>query len=194
MDAAAMLLTLPAHWEIWLIFGYAALVLVSTRLFEAVARAHFLRAQRAAERGFEYIAEHDHYRCPEGEHLTLHRHEPTRRLTVYRAPASRCNDCPLKAQCTPHDAGRHIYRSLAEWAETDLGRFYQLISLLLFMAGAIVSGSALLRWAGQPGTGLLLLTLVMNLLFLFWDARLMYRARSLSSTGASAEESPVTPT
>ena len=33
----------------------------------------------------------------------------------------RCNACVLKAFCTPHDEGRHVYRSLAEFHETDVG-------------------------------------------------------------------------
>jgi len=46
-------------------------------------------------------------------------------LAIYKAPASSCNECVLKSFCTPHDEGRHVYRTLAEFHETDVGRFHR---------------------------------------------------------------------
>ncbi|MGH7137336.1 MAG: hypothetical protein ACREHD_16455, partial [Pirellulales bacterium] len=69
--------------------------------------------------------------------------------------ASRCNGCLLKASCTPHDEGRHLYRPLATWAETDVGRFHRRVSMLMIGVAVIFSMFALGRWFGQPGTGLL---------------------------------------
>jgi hypothetical protein len=163
MKLDALLLSLPAELEEWLILGYVVTVLMGARLCEALARLHFGRARRYAEHGFEYDADGDHYRCPQGERLALHVVQPVARLAVYRAPASSCNACPLKDSCTPHDEGRHLYRPLAEWAETDVGRFHGRLSLLMFAVGAVLSGGALVHWAGQPGTGLLLLALAASL-------------------------------
>ncbi len=163
MDTWALLVSLPGDLEAWLILGYVAVVLAGARLCEALARMHFARARRYAERGFEYDAEEDHYRCPQGERLSLHRIEPDNRMAVYRAPASRCNGCSSKASCTPHDAGRHIYRPLAAWAETDVGRFHRRLSVLMFGVGVVLSLVGLARWGGRPGTGLLLLALSASL-------------------------------
>ena len=135
MDTMALLMSLPGDLEAWLILGYVAPVLVGARLCEALARLHFRRARRYAEQGFEYDADEDHYRCPQGERLALHMVEQDSRVAVYRAPASSCQNCPLKAFCTPHDRGRHIYRPLAAWAETDVGRFHRRLSLLMFSVG-----------------------------------------------------------
>jgi hypothetical protein len=161
----------PVELEAWLILGYVLVVLIGARLFEALARAHFERARRHAERGFQYAPDLDHYECPQGERLALHRVDEDSRLAIYRAPAESCNGCPLKASCTTHDEGRHVYRSLAAWAETDIGRLHQRLSLLLFGVGSVLSGAGLARWGGQPGSGLLLLALVVNLSFLAWDVR-----------------------
>ena len=163
MDTVALLLSLPADLEAWLILGYVAVVLAGARICEALAKVHFERARRYAERGFEYDSEEDHYRCPQGERLSLHVIEPDNRVAVYRAPASRCNDCPSKASCTPHDEGRHIYRPLAAWAETDIGLFHRRLSVLMFGAGVVLSLVGLARWVGRPGTGLLLLALSASL-------------------------------
>jgi hypothetical protein len=163
VDPVSVLLSLPGDLEIWLILGYVAVVLAGARLSEKLARVHFERARRYAEHGFEYDADADHYSCPQGERLALHLVEEESRLAVYRAPASSCNGCPLKASCTPHDEGRHLYRPLAEWAETDIGRFHRRLSLLMIGIGVIFSLGALARWMGQPGTGMLLAALTVSL-------------------------------
>ncbi|MHB1423746.1 MAG: hypothetical protein ACYC3I_11240 [Gemmataceae bacterium] len=156
-------LFVPAELESWLILVYVVIVLAAARLFEILARGHFERARQHVERGFEYHADEDHYRCPEGERLSLHMRDEPRRLAVYRAPASRCNDCALKANCTPHDEGRHVFRSLATWAETDVGRFHRRLALLMFAVGATISVAGLGRVWGQAGAGSLVITLVMSL-------------------------------
>jgi hypothetical protein len=163
MNTIALLLSLPADLETWLIVSYVAVVLAGARLCETLARVHFERARRYAERGFEYDLEEDHYRCPQGERLSLHLIESDHRVAVYRAPASQCNACPSKAPCTPHDEGRHIFRPLAAWAESDVGRFHRRLSVLMFGVGMVLSLVGLARWGGRPGTGLLLLVLSASL-------------------------------
>jgi hypothetical protein len=163
VDSLALLLSLPVELEAWLVLGYVAGVLVGARVFEALARVHFRRAQRYAEQGFEYDPAFDHYQCPQGERLSLHLIEPEGPMAIYRAPASSCNSCPLKVSCTPHDEGRHIYRPLAAWAETDIGRFHHRLSLLMFAVGSALSLVGLIRWAARPGTGLLLVALALSL-------------------------------
>jgi hypothetical protein len=170
VDPVSVLLSVPVDLEVWLILGYVAVVLAGARLSEALARVHFERARRYAEQGFEYDADADHYRCPQGERLALHLVEENR-LAVYRAPASSCNGCPLKASCTPHDEGRHLYRPLAEWAETDIGRFHRRLSLLMVGVGVVFSLGSLTHWMGQPGTGLLLAALTASLASVTRDLR-----------------------
>jgi hypothetical protein len=171
VDLVSLLLSLPAELEVWLILGYVAVVLAGARLSELLARVHFERARRYAERGFEYDADADHYRCPQGERLALHLVEEESRLAVYRAPASSCNGCPRKASCTPHDEGRHVYRPLAAWAETDIGRFHRRLSLLMIGIGVVFSLGALTHWMAQPGTGLLLAALMVSLASVTRDLR-----------------------
>ena len=153
----------PADLEVWLLLGYAIVVLAGARLTEALARTHFRRARRSAEHGFRYDTDADHYHCPHGERLSLYVVDFDARMAVYRAPASSCADCPSKADCTPHDEGRHIYRPLAEWAETDVGRFHQWLSLLMAASAAALSMVAIVNWPGKPGTGLLALVFVVSL-------------------------------
>ena len=160
MNVEEALLSLPADLEVSLLLGYAFIVLAGARLMERLARVHFERARRYGENGFHYDADADHYHCPQGERLALHLIDPQERVAVYRAPASACAGCPEKGRCTPHDEGRHIYRPLAAWTETDVGRFHQWLSLLMAASAVALSLVALLEWAGRPGTGLLIVAIL----------------------------------
>jgi hypothetical protein len=185
MNIPDALWSLPADLEVSLLLGYALVVLAGARLLERLARVHFERARRYAEDGFHYDADADHYHCPQGERLPLHVIDPQERVAVYRAPASACAGCPKKARCTPHDAGRHIYRPLAAWTETDVGRFHQWLSLLTAASAAALSLVALVEWAGRPGTGLLIAALLTAARVTVGDARSVWR-----SAGAPADDGP----
>jgi hypothetical protein len=176
MNVEDALLSLPADLEVSLLLGYAIVVLAGARLMERLARVHFERARRYGEDGFHYDADADHYRCPQGERLALHLIDPHERVAVYRAPASACAGCPAKARCTPHDEGRHIYRPLAAWTETDVGRFHQWLSLLMAASAAALSLVALLEWAGRPGTGLLIAAVVTAAHVAVRDTRSVWRS------------------
>lgn len=169
MDLPTALMSLPASSEIWIVLLYVGAVIVGARVVESMARMHFERARRYAERDFEYDPIDDRYRCPEGELLPLRRLDVEKRLAIYGAPPSRCRDCRLKMSCTPYEDGRQISRSLASWAETDVGSFHRRLSLIMFGAGVVLSATELTRSVGQPGTGLLFLALFVSLTSLARD-------------------------
>jgi hypothetical protein len=185
MNVTDALLSLPADLQVSLLLGYAVVVLAGARLMERLARVHFERARRYGEDGFHYDADADHYHCPQGERLALHLINQQERVAVYRAPASACAGCPQKGRCTPHDEGRHIYRPLAAWTETDVGRFHQWLSLLMAASAAALSLVALLESAGRPGTGLLIVALVTAACVAVRDARSVW-----ASAGAPVDHGP----
>ena len=94
MNVTDALLSLPTDLEVYLLLGYAIVVLAGARLMERLARVHFERARRYGEYGFHYDADADHYHCPQGERLALHLIDSQERVAVYRAPASACAGCP----------------------------------------------------------------------------------------------------
>jgi hypothetical protein len=67
-----------------------------------------------SQREFQYDAEQDVYRCPNGALLLLETHRYTEQTKEYRADATTCNACPLKAHCTDSERGRSIRRSFDE--------------------------------------------------------------------------------
>jgi hypothetical protein len=184
MNLLDALLSLPVDLQVSLFLGYAIAVLAGARLMERLARSHFERARRYGEDGFVYDSDADHYHCPQGERLALHLIDPRERVAVYRAPASACAGCPAKANCTPHDEGRHIYRPLAAWTETDVGRFHQWLSLLMATSAAALSLVALLEWAGQPGTGLLIVALLAAARVAVRDARSVWQSGGVNEGGS----------
>lgn len=169
MDLPTALLSLPVNREIWIVLLYVSAVIVGARGVESMARMHFERARRYAERDFEYDPIDDRYRCPEGEFLPLRRLDVETRLATYGAPPSRCRACRMKMSCTPYEDGRQISRSLASWTETDVGVFHGRLSRLMFGAAVVLSAAELVQAAGQRGTGLLLGALVVSLACLLRD-------------------------
>jgi hypothetical protein len=171
-----MLLRPPVDIELRIILFYVAVVLAGARIVEALARAHFARAQRYGEQGFEYLEAHDVYRCPQGEYLSLQNVPQHSRFAVYRAPPASCRDCRFKARCAPFSAGRLIFRSLAAWAETNVGLFHRRVSVIMFAAAVVVCAAALRRWAGEAGSGWLAGALLAGVVLLTQDVRTIFRA------------------
>ncbi len=183
MDPVSLLLSLPAELEVWLILGYVAVVLAGARLAEALARVHF-EGHGAMPSGASSTTRTPTITAARRASGSLCTWSSRRTVWPSTGRRRRCNGCPLKASCTPHDEGRHLYRSLAAWAETDVGRFHRRLSLLMFGVGAVFSLGGLARWMGQPGTGLLLLALAVSLACVARDLHKPGRGPSRTSTYA----------
>lgn len=154
-----------------LLLAYLVVLWVGGWTLEALARAHFHRARRYAHSGFAYDEALDRYECPQGELLTLETYDDRNKLAIYRAPASSCNACVLKAFCTPHDEGRRVYHSLAEFHETDLGRFHRGLSLTILVVALAFSAGGLIAWWNRPGEWLFLIASGVSLAMLWLDLR-----------------------
>jgi transposase len=63
---------------------------------------------------FRYEPQADQYRCPQGQILQRVGVVNPDGRQLYRAPASICNDCPVKVQCTTSTQGRRVYRHVGE--------------------------------------------------------------------------------
>ena len=135
----------------WLLLGYAVVVLAGARLMESLARAHFGRARRYAEQRLPLRRGRGPLPLPARRAVGVARDRPARAGGRLPCPGIDLRRLPEKARCTPHDDGRHIYRPLAAWAETDVGRFHQWLSL--FMAGSVAALSLVALWSGRVSRG-----------------------------------------
>ena len=99
--------------EALLAAGYAAFLLVAAAALEWLSAHTHRRSLRYRTAGFDYDEQHDHWRCPEGQHLWPHEFDHERRLVRYRAKAHICNGCPRKEACT--DSDRTGARSSGRW-------------------------------------------------------------------------------
>ena len=175
----------PTEVDHWIVFLYVVFVLIAARIVEFVAKKHYERAQNFAVRGFHYVAEEDHYRCPEGEHLKLVERDNEARLAVYQIKTS-CTFCRLKESCTPDSHVRQITRSLATWAEAEVGKFHRRISAIMFLAATLVCALCLLLWAGKPGTGLFVITLVVSVNLLIHEIRAILESPVSAVSGVAS--------
>jgi transposase len=82
------------------------------------------RTGRYPPERFQYDAERNLYRCPQGQELPFAYHMYTRALWVYQADARTCNGCPVKAHCTERKEGRQILRSFDQ-AYLDRAKGYR---------------------------------------------------------------------
>ncbi|MDQ5833463.1 MAG: hypothetical protein M3550_10480 [Actinomycetota bacterium] len=129
--------------EVVLAAGYGAFLLLAAAAIEWLSAHTHRRSLRYRTAGFAYDATHDHWQCPEGQHLWPHEFDSDRRLVRYKAKAHICNGCPRKDACTDSDTGREIVRPLDPWPHSEAGRFHRGLSLLLVaLAVAAVVG----RW------------------------------------------------
>ncbi len=106
--------------------------------------------------GFTYDQTHDHWKCPEGQHLWPHEFDHERRLVRYRAKAHVCNGCPRKEACTDSDRGREIVRPLDPWPHSEAGRFHRGISLMMIVLSAMILTVEGIRHHEPAETALLL--------------------------------------
>jgi hypothetical protein len=141
--------------EVLMAAGYAAALIAGAFLLEWLSAHTHRRSLRYRTAGFEYDETHDHWRCPEGEHLWPHEFDADRRLVRYRAKAHICNGCPRKAACTDSDEGREIVRPLDPWPHSEAGRFHRGLSLVLVALSVLILVAAGVR-NHDPGEAALL--------------------------------------
>ena len=96
--------------EALLAAGYAFLLTAGAWALEWLSAHTHRRALSWRTAGFRYDEQHDHWLCPEGQHLWPHEFDHERRLVRYRAKAHICNGCPRKPGCTDSDEGREVVR------------------------------------------------------------------------------------
>jgi hypothetical protein len=181
--------------EVLLAAGYAASLACGAFVLEWLSALTHRRALRFRTAGFTYDPAHDHWRCPEGEHLWPHEFDHELRVVRYRARAHVCNHCPSKARCTDSDEGREIVRPIDPWPHSEAGRFHRTIALLLVALGLLVLLAELARHH-EPGEAALLLALLAVIAFAArWLLRDLRRHPAnfpapTASTGLRMRETP----
>ncbi len=124
--------------EVLLAAAYASFLALGAFAIEWLSAHTHRRALRYRTAGFTYDETHDHWQCPEGEHLWPDELDRERRLARYRARAHVCNACPSKARCTDSDHGREIVRPLDPWPHSEAGRFHRVIALLMVAVSVLI--------------------------------------------------------
>jgi hypothetical protein len=155
------------HLEVLLAVAYSLFLAGVASVLESVARRSYRRAADYRNSGFIYFGELDYWECPAGHQLVQLQTDHHRKVTTYRAPASACNSCSLKLNCTDSDAGRTLERRFDLWIESELRRFHRGISLSLLFLASILLATEVFRYS-LPRERTMLVGLLLLLAFAQW--------------------------
>lgn len=131
------MMSAPATW-VWLVAGYALLLLVFAWGFDSMAQRASRRAAQWRTGKFVYHADHDAWVCPQDEWLWPTSFDPENRVMRYRASPSVCNVCPVKDTCTTSNFGREITRQVDPWPHSEAGRFHRGIACAVAGFGVVL--------------------------------------------------------
>ena len=134
------------HLEVFLALAYALFLMGVASLLELLGRRSQKRAEGYRNWGFIYFRELDYWECPAGHQLVQLHTDHQRRVTTYRAPASACNSCALKLNCTDSEEGRLLERRLDTWLESELRQFHRGISLVLLLLATVILLAEIVRY------------------------------------------------
>ena len=148
------------HVEVLLALSYALFLVGVAFLLEFLARHSHKRTERYQNSGFIYFRDLDYWECPAGHQLVQLTTDRQRGVTSYRAPASACNSCSLKLNCTDSDAGRVLERRWDAWIESEFRRFHRGISLVLLLLATVILVAETFRYAHPHDRGMLLAVLI----------------------------------
>ncbi|MCV7383750.1 hypothetical protein H7K14_07855 [Mycolicibacter longobardus] len=127
----------PATW-VWLVAGYALLLLSFAWGFDRMAKRTSERAAQWRTGKFVYHDDHDAWKCPEDQWLWPTSFDPENRVMRYRATPSICNACPVKDTCTTSGHGREISRAVDPWPHSETGRFHRGIACAVAGFGIVL--------------------------------------------------------
>jgi hypothetical protein len=132
--------------EVLLEAGYMGVLLVVALALGRLARVAHRRSEQLETAGFQYHAALDAWECPMGEQLLLVGVvDNDRRVARYRARSAACNRCPAKAVCTDSDTGRELERTIEDWPQSDITRFYRVLALMLVVLATFIGSVGLVR-------------------------------------------------
>jgi hypothetical protein len=127
----------PAAW-VWLVSGYALILVAIAWGFDTMARRASRRAAQWRTGKFVYHPDHDAWVCPQDQWLWPTSFDPHSRVMRYRASPSVCNVCPVKDSCTTSNFGREIAREIDPWPHSEAGRFHRGIACAVAGFGIIM--------------------------------------------------------
>jgi hypothetical protein len=156
--------------EVLLAAAYAGILTLAALAVEWLSAHTHRRSLRFRTAGFSYNETHDHWLCPQGEHLWPHEFDRELRLVRYRARPQICNACRIKERCTDSDRGREIVRPLDPWPHSEAGRFHRVIALVIVGLGGLILLVELARHHTLADAGLLFGLMLVSALTARWLA------------------------
>ncbi len=180
------------HPEVFLMSGYAVLLLAISVGLDLLARHSHNRSERYRTAGFTYHPTHDAWICPEEQPLLRSEVDHERRLVRYRGRPQICNHCPSKSDCTDSDEGREVVRAIDPWPHSEAGRFHRGISFSITLVAALILIAESVRNHG-PAEVLVLGTALAATALTAWHMHKAFRASPANFPTPSPTPSPRVP-
>jgi len=146
------------HLEVALALAYALFLAGLAAVL--LARRSQKRAEGYRNSGFVHFRELNYWQCPMGHRLLPLTARPHQGTMVYKAPASACNSCSLKHNCTDSDDGRVLMRRLDNWIHSELRRFHRGISFALLLLAVVLLTAEVFRYSAPRDREALVLVLI----------------------------------
>jgi hypothetical protein len=163
------------HFEVLLALAYSLFLGGVAFVLERLARRTQKRAEGYRNSGFIYFRELNYWECPAGHQLVQLQTDHVRRITSYRAPASACNSCSLKLNCTDSNEGRILEQRMENWLESELHRFHRGISLSILLLATVFLVSEFVRYPHVRDREALL-ALLLPILIVQWKLLALLRS------------------
>jgi len=141
---------LGIHVEVLFALTYAFFLMGVAFVLEALARRSQKRAHNYHNSGFIYFRGLDYWECPAGQQLVQLSTDYQKQIKFYRAPASACNSCALKLNCTDSNEGRLLENRLDTWVQSGLRHFHRGISLALLLLATVILLVETFRYPQRP--------------------------------------------
>jgi len=168
------------HLEVLFAEGYALFLVLVAATLEFAARHSHHRSERFRNTGFVYKRHLDVWECPTGHHLKREKTDFQGKIAHYRAPAHKCNACPLKNDCTDSDHGRLLESRMDGWLQSELSRFHRGISITLLLLAVFILLIEMMRYSeNNDRIALAILLLPIGLATscrLVWERTLPFRS------------------
>jgi len=129
--------------EVWLVTGYALVLIGVAWLLDRLGERSALRSASWRTSNFVYHADHDAWKCHQDQWLWPASFDPEKRVIRYAGQHAICGRCPVKDSCSPTPGPREITRPVDPWPHSEAGRFHRGLALTVACIGVFLPAMSL---------------------------------------------------
>jgi hypothetical protein len=130
--------------EIFLVCGYAGLLIGVAWLLDVLGQRSARRSRQWKETNFVFHEDNGAWKCHEDHWLWPASFDPEKRVIRYRGQHEICGRCPVKDACAPGVDAREITAPVDPWPYSEAGMFHRGMSLCILAAAFVLPAAMLI--------------------------------------------------